>query len=183
MTARAYGLDSQIAKNFRRALWARWGPGVPCWFCGHHIRSGLGEIEHRISPRLRPDLAFTTWWRGEPFLVPVHGGGRRRCPEPGCDLDCNAIAGGNAAPRDELGRSARWSETFLAGRQAERAAHVARTGRRASPRRGLPGKPAAEPQRQPARVPARPRADVGRAWLRSATPGKSGEISRYRYFP
>jgi len=167
MTARPHGLDGQIAKNFRKALWDAWGPGVSCWFCGHRIIRGCGEIEHRISPSLRPDLAFATSWRGEQFLVPVHGGGKRRCPEPGCDLDCNAIAGGNAAPRDELGRSARWPPEFLARKQEERRTYQAREGRTSVARRNGRSQ-APPPAREPAPEPEPQRrvyADVGREWL------------------
>jgi hypothetical protein len=133
------GVGTHTWREFARQLWATEFRGASCWFCGHHIVRGLGEIEHRISPSLRPELAWKIFFSGEPFLVPVHGGGKRRCPEPGCDLDCNAIAGGNAAPRDELGRSAKWSPEFLERKQAERRTYRAREGRSSVARRAALG--------------------------------------------
>jgi hypothetical protein len=184
MAARAGGLDSQVAKNFRAGLWAAWR-GRPCWFCGHHIIAGLGEVEHRISPSLRPDLAFATHWKGEEFLVPVHGGGKRRCPEPGCNLDCNAIAGGNAAPRDELGRSAKWPPEFLERKQAERAAYKAREGRTSVARRSPVNRVTAEPAGKSLPSQRRVYADAGRPWLLSVAntenlgnPGHHGALRR-----
>jgi hypothetical protein len=110
--------------------------------------------------------------------VPVHGGGKRRCPEPGCDLDCNAIAGSNAAPRDELGRSAQWSGEFLAAKQAERRTYRAREGvssvtrtRGERARRAALGldKPAwmrPDPRENDKALTIRPRvySDAGRPW-------------------
>jgi hypothetical protein len=92
---------------FRRQLFREWSLGgarpVYCFACGCEIPPGLGEVEHRISARRRPDLAWTRVWMGAPFLVPVHGSGRKRCPLH--DLACNAVIGSNVARRDELGRS------------------------------------------------------------------------------
>jgi hypothetical protein len=128
MTGQPGGTASRQWREFTRQLWGQWGPGVRCWFCGHRITPGRGELEHRVSPSLRPDLAWAVFWRGEPFLVPTHGGGSRRCPEPGCGLNCNAIAGGNASPRDALGRSAKWTPEFLERKQEERRCYRAREG-------------------------------------------------------
>jgi len=182
--AQPAGLGTTRWQDFRRWLLADPLRGQPCWFCGHHFRErNLAEIEHRISPSLRPDLAWSPHWRGEPFLVPVHGGGKRRCPEPSCDLDCNAIAGGNAAPRDALGRSAQWSPEFLAGKQAERRTYRAREGRSSVARtaarnRGLmPGSWAADPppRKPPRKEPSRRVwADAGRPWLLSLANEESG---------
>lgn len=173
------GIGSSRWRVFTRQLWGSWR-GRGCFFCGHRIVPGLGEVEHRISPSLRPELAWAPWWKGEEFLVPVHGGGKRRCPEPSCDLDCNAIAGSNAAPRDALGRSAAWSPEFLARKQEERRTYRGREGRgsvakRAARNRGLmPGSWAVtdprmnRPRPEPF-TPAAPRVphtDAGRAWLR-----------------
>lgn len=93
--------------RYRRQLLREWSLDgarpVLCFACSCEIEPGLAEVEHRISARRRPDLAWTRMWRGQPFLVPVHGSGRKRCPVH--DLACNAILGSNAARRDEWGRS------------------------------------------------------------------------------
>ena len=66
--------------------WA--GQGRPCFYCGHGFLSpDLIEVCHRISPILDAGRA---WDRTN--LVPGHGSGRRRCPEPSCNLACNYVA-------------------------------------------------------------------------------------------
>jgi hypothetical protein len=160
------GVGTARWRAFTKQLWATEFRGQPCWLCGHRIIPGYGEVEHRISPSLRPDLAWSQWYRGEPFLVPVHGGGKRRCPEPSCALDCNATAGGNAAPRDELGRSAKWPPEFLARKQQERATYRAREGRSSVTRRaGASTGMRPAPEAKPAPPGRRVYADAGRPWL------------------
>jgi hypothetical protein len=173
MAGQPAGLGSTRWQKFRRQLIATELRGLSCWYCGHPFASrDLIEIEHRISPSLRPDLAWQPWWRGQRFLVPVHGGGRRRCPDPDCNLNCNMIAGGNAAPRDEMGRSAPWSPEFLARKQAERATYRAREGRSSVVRRpraaaGVRSAPKPAPPAPPPPPPRHVYADVGRVWLAS----------------
>jgi len=155
--------------EFRRRLFADWaarGP-VRCFACGCPIAAGQGEIEHRISASRRPDLAWTKWWQGEPFLVPVHGSGKRRCPSH--DLACNAVIGANAARRDDLGRSVPLTAAEIAAAQERtRARGRSATGRdRRKP-------PAAAPE--PAATGAKPRVfpAAGRAWLTGAFPEPPG---------
>ena len=87
-------------------------PGRRCWHCGC---ADPDQVEHRISWQQRPDLMYSLDWAGEPFLVPTHG----HCGH--CLIWCNNIAGGNAAPRDELGRSLPFGDAFLADRRARAA--------------------------------------------------------------
>jgi len=149
---------------FRQRLfagWARTGQ-LACFACGCPVNGpAAGEIEHRISTRLRPDLAWEQWWKGERFLVPVHGSGKKRCPVH--DLACNAVIGSNAARRDELGRSLPLTPEEIAAAQA-RAAERPRsgTGRDRRKSRGSAAKP-----RETAETPKNPRGtpvSIGRAW-------------------
>ena len=140
---------------FRRRMWSapEWGQSPLCYLashCGHRILPGLGTIQHLLSQTAYPALRF------EPSNVrPCHAGGKRRCPEPECDLDCQAIAASNTAPRDPAGRPLPFPPAYLAAKQAERAAHRA-AGERGEPPSGHPGAaPAARP---------RPAADTGRPW-------------------
>ena len=105
-----------------------------------------GTVEHRISLMLRPDLAWTRWWQGEPFLVPAHGGDftkrgglDKRCPV--CGLNCNHAAMAPDAPRDTEGRSMPFSAGFIARKQKQ--------SRRRRPS-AIPAAPA--PMRKPGRV-------------------------------
>jgi len=144
---------------FRKRLFGGPWLGRPCAACGHPIAPGMGEIQHQLSVSTRPDLAWSVTWRGDPQLVPVHGGGKRRCPEPACNLACNAILAGNACPRDELGRPVLpFPPAFLAAKVAERQRYRARSlpdGRKPGQ---VPGNPAHERPR-PRTFPL-----AGRAW-------------------
>jgi len=144
---------------FRARLfsWEGWGPAPDCFHCGHAIKPGLGTVQHLISPRARPDLA---WERSN--LRPAHAGGTRRCPE--CDLACQEIAAGNLAPRDGQGRPLPFPPEFLKAKIAERAAWKRRAGPSTRKRRE-----ARETPDLPEKIPpksGRPRIDVnaGRAW-------------------
>lgn len=131
----------------RAHMWARWRAGrTPCYHCQcPYSQAPPDQIEHLISPQKRPDLAMD-----ESNLKPTHG----KCPA--CGLSCNNIAAGNAAPRDERGRSLPFGDAFKRQKIAEAAAKRAR-GVRA--RRDLA--PSAR-EAQPAR--ARPVASPGRDW-------------------
>jgi hypothetical protein len=143
------GARSKAGDNaFRRAMWSTWGPSPLCYHCGERISPGLGTIQHLLSPNTYPHLRF------DPFNVrPAHAGGKRRSPVG--DLDCQAIAASNTAPRDAQGRPLPFSEAFKQQKIEERKAAVA-----AGPRRNPPpsGSPAA---RKPA---AAPRREYGRPW-------------------
>ena len=146
---------------FRKRLFGGPWLGKPCAACGHPIAPGLGEVQHQLSWRTRPDLAWQMTYMGQPQLVPVHAGGRKRCPDPACDLACNAILGGNACPRDELGRPVLpFPAAFLADKQAERRQHRERG------RHGFSAKPpgSARRTREPAETPRRSLLDAGRNW-------------------
>lgn len=112
-----------------RAMW--WRQRRPCYYCSHGFAApGLIEVGHIISWSLRWDLREDLG-----NLVPAHGGGIRRCPEPGCDLACNQVANNVLdAPRNpETRASLPFGEQFLA-RQAElRRRFLARTGGQAAP--------------------------------------------------
>jgi hypothetical protein len=142
---------------FLRRLWTGPWLGEPCFACGCAISPGLGEAEHRISVQRRPDLTWSLRWMGEPFLVPVHGSGRKRCPVH--DIACNMVIGSNAARRDELGRS-----VPLTPAEIDAAVERARSRPRSS---------AGKDRRAPVRESAAPRvklperrvyADAGRPW-------------------
>lgn len=147
--------------EYRRTLFAKWSAapgGLRCFYCGEPVLRGprgeyLGEIEHRISWRRAPELAWSEFHPdGQRHLVPVHAGGAKRSPRGG--LACNAIAGSNTAERDELGRPLPFSAAYLAEKITERAAHVARGGRpRGTPLKGTGTRPAKSPA---ATVPPRP---------------------------
>lgn len=143
--------------TFRAALIRSWGPAPLCFLCGHKTAPGLVEVEHRISPIVRPDLAWSKLLdNGERQLVPVHGGGKSRCAPPpeGCGLACNQVSS-NApdAPRDKNGASLPFTESFMSRQMALRAKFLARTG---------------VTERQPAKVqgssPLPPRGEIGREW-------------------
>jgi hypothetical protein len=139
--------------RFSARLWGTPRPegfrGLPCYHCGHAIRPGLGEVQHLLSPRVRPDLA-----QSRANVVPAHAGGRKRCPV--CDLACQAIAAGNLAPRDAQGRPLPWDEAFIRARMAERAAYRARAA---------PSAPGGAAPRAPAgRDRAQVYRDAGRPW-------------------
>jgi hypothetical protein len=132
-------------------------PGARCFHCGC---KDPDQVEHRISWQQRPDLMYVPEWMGQPFLVPTHG----HCPH--CDIWCNNISAGNAAPRDELGRSLPFGEEFLAERRARAAASAGKRGK-------VPSS-AAKPAKL-AGIPARPsRAAVPRGDHRPAPPGAVG---------
>lgn len=162
--SRAMGEPSGPAWSaFRRVLFGEWGSRPKCFACGCQVDGpDRGEVEHRISTSLRPDLAWTRWWQGEPFLVPVHGSGRKRCPA--CDLACNLVIGSNAARRDELGRSVPLTPAEItAAQQRTRGRGRSSTGR---DRRDSPPEPAKMPGSppEPRVFPA-----AGRAWLNHLT--------------
>ena len=132
----------------RKHLIAGWfRQGRPCYYCGHGFRAAdLTEVGHVISWMIRPDLADS-----RENLVPAHGGGRFRCPEPSCDLACNQVSHqAPDAPRDpRTGASLPFTETFMARQTALRQRFLARSG-------------------QPARAGGRAAAvvtDPGREWL------------------
>jgi hypothetical protein len=112
--------------RYRAALvmsWHRSGRG--CYYCGHSFAAPqLIEAAHLISPLVAPQLA---WDRGN--LVPSHGAGKRRCPIPECDLNCNWIAH-NApdAPRDNNGADLPFTPEFMARQQKQRARYRAKNG-------------------------------------------------------
>ena len=150
---------------YRRQLFRGPFAGKPCAACGHEIRPGLGEIQHQLSVRTHPEHAWTVTVLGSPNLVPVHGGGARRCPDPVCRLACNSILAGNAAPRDEDGRPVLpFPPDFLAAKVAERQAYRARPAPSARKPRQTPGNPGRD--RPAARAAPEPRVwpDAGRAW-------------------
>lgn len=144
-------------KEFRGALFREWGRPA-CFACGCPVDGpGAGEVEHRISWHVRPDLTWSRFWNGEPFLVPVHGSGHKRCPVH--DIACNLVIGSNIARRDSLGRSVPLTpEEITAAQQRTQGRPRSSTGRdRRQPARKTPEVPAA---------PARPRAfpKAGREW-------------------
>lgn len=156
---------------YRPQLWREWSARGPvlCFACRCPVRSlDYCEVEHRISARLRPDLAWTTWWQGERFLVPVHGsdysasgGVNKRCGTH--DLACNLVIGSNAARRDELGRSLPLTEEEIAAAMARTRSRPRSTAGR--DRRKPPGAPGN--QRESAGDARNPRgtpAVTGRAW-------------------
>ncbi len=173
--------------EFRRYLWrsqsAR-GP-VACFACGCPVAGpGQGEIEHRISASRRPDLAWTEYWRGERFLVWVHGsdysargGPNKRCPVH--DIACNMVIGSNAARRDELGRS-----LPLTPEELEAAVARAQGRPRSTAGKDRRRRPARTISENPTNAPARPKPDVlaGRPWLcwalRGLPPGSAGAPGR-----
>lgn len=107
---------------YRKMLFRRWG-NRPCWYCHEPIAPGMGEVEHRISWRRRPDLAWQEFCPdGEPNLVPVHGAGRKRSPS---GLACNLIAASNTVARDEMGRPLPFSTEYIAEKVSERRAFLA----------------------------------------------------------
>jgi hypothetical protein len=137
---------------FRRELFARWSASgtrpVLCWACGHPVPGpDGGEVQHVISWRVRPDLA---WTRSN--LRPIHGGGRKRCPDPSCGLACNAVAAGQPAQ----GQPVPWSAEFIAAARARTEdGRRSGTGRdRKAPLTVL--KPAVSARKSP---------ETGRAWL------------------
>jgi len=133
--------------KFRRDLYREWCGTPDCFLCGHTVYGhDRGTVEHRIALMLRPDLAWTRWWQGEPFLVPAHGGDftkrgglDKRCPV--CGLNCNHAAMAPDAPRDTEGRSMPFSAGFIARKQKQ--------SRRRRPS-AIPAAPA--PMRKPGRV-------------------------------
>jgi hypothetical protein len=81
-------------------------------YCSHPVLPGLGEVAHRISPLLRPDLG---WEKSN--LAPAHGAGRRRCPD--CYLACNFVAAiSPIVPRSENGETLSWSPELIVRLQA-----------------------------------------------------------------
>lgn len=153
--------------EFRKWLFSEPFAAKNCYHCGHAIRLPgwqFGEVQHLVSPEVRPDLAWAV-----PNLVPVHagdysrtGGPNKRCPD--CGLACQAVAASNVAPRDEEGRPLPWDAAFIRAAQQ-------RSGR-AHPGGQVPGNPR-KPARETGEVPETParsrpvtRAalDVGRDW-------------------
>ena len=107
---------------FRKQLFAERGGAPLCYHCSHPVYGpARGEIQHLLSPRLYPQLA---WSRSN--LRIVHAGGAKRCPV--CDLACQSISASNIAPRDEMGRPLPFGPDFLAAKIAERKAFVNRPG-------------------------------------------------------
>lgn len=126
-----------------------WGISPLCAACQHRILPGLGEVQHQVPAKVNPALAWDM-----SNMAPVHGGGRKRCPD--CDLFCNAILAGNITPRDEHGRPVLpWPATFLAEKQRER---QQKTGR-ATTRARAQADTYPVPWPPPPGVPS-----VGRAW-------------------
>jgi hypothetical protein len=134
---------------FRRAMLIRWGPLPLCYYCGHP--AAAPELAHLIPPGIAPHLGYSP-----ENVKPAHGGGKRRCTEPGCQLACNLVAAGNLAPRGPGGLSLPFPPAFIADHQGQRSRI------RSSPA------PAAGPAR-PARPPRVP--DVGREWLHPVSAG------------
>lgn len=134
-------------ESLRAHLWARWRAArIACYHCQcPYSQAPPDQIEHLISPQKRPDLAMA-----EENLRPTHG----KCQA--CGLSCNNIAAGNAAPRDERGRSLPFTETFKRQKITEAAAKAARGVRS---RRDLPPS-----GRRAGSTKPRPAGDPGRDW-------------------
>ena len=140
--------EGAVWTGLKERLWRRWTDGgrhpATCYHCSHPIVTGLGEIQHLLSPRQFPQYAMT-----ESNLKPSHGGGRRRCQT--CGLACNAVAAGNAAARDERGRPLPFTAQFIRDAQARTKVSAGRASSRQAPSIAA----------KPARVPV---TDVGRPW-------------------
>lgn len=138
--------ETAVWASMRATLWRTWtGNGAHaavCYHCQHPIQ-GIGEVQHLISPRIRPELAMA-----ESNLRPSHGGGKKRCPT--CGLACNPLAAGNAAARDAEGRPLPFTDQFI--REAQ---ERTKTGQRPAA-----GRPAASGRHAPA--------DPGRDWDKMA---------------
>jgi hypothetical protein len=161
---------------FVKRMWGRPPPegvrGLPCAFCGEPITPGRGEIDHRIPPSVRPDLA-----QSRRNVRPVHGscwkcpgGGvhSARCRRSPSGLACNAVAAGNLAPKDSEGWPvAPWPPEFKRA-AIERAQARDRAGAGSVTRR-KPRNPARK-RPEAAETAPEPRQRVfpeaGRAWLR-----------------
>jgi hypothetical protein len=147
---------------FRLSLIRSWGPSPVCWFCGHGFAAvpQLVQVEHRISPLLRPDLAWSRYLDDgqDPQLVPAHGAGRYRCPDPpdGCGIACNWVSH-NApdAPRDKNknGASLPFTPEFMARQMELRRRFLAKSG-------GTKGQSAKAPVASPSPF----QAQSGRPW-------------------
>jgi hypothetical protein len=134
----AAGIGTRRWENFTASLWRGPWAGARCYFCDHLILRGYGEVQHQVSPDVRPDLAWDLR-----LLKPVHGSGPRRCPQ--CLCACNAVGAGNLCPRGPDGLPAPWDAAFIAARSAEAARKIA-AGLVKGPVRRLPaatGRPAA----------------------------------------
>jgi hypothetical protein len=145
-TGRPWG---QRWTKYRAALvMAWWRAGRACFYCGHPFAAPqLIEVAHLISPIVAPQLS---WDRDN--LVPSHGAGKRRCPIPECDLNCNWLSH-NApdAPKDENGADLPFTPQFLTRATAARAQFRAKNGNPGNSR----GIPAPSGLRWP---------DAGRPW-------------------
>jgi hypothetical protein len=153
---RAAGPSGPKWTALRRRLFSpdMWGTAPLCYHCGHPIRSPgwqFGEVQHLLSPRTHPQLAWTV-----ANMRPVHasdysrsGGVNKRCPA--CDLACQAVAAGNLAPRDADGRPLPFPPAFTAARMADRQRYLAggKVPRSARESGKVPGTPAAEPRTFP----------------------------------
>jgi hypothetical protein len=145
---RPAGLNSRRWADFTRVLWDGPWRGAPCYFCGHAIIRGLGEVQHQVSPHVAPALAWNT-----ANLKPVHGSGRRRCPQ--CLIGCNAVAASNHAPRGPGGLPVPWDQPFITAKSEQAAAKIAR---------GEVRGPARRISRDSADTARRVYASAGRPW-------------------
>lgn len=159
--APARGDDGREWTAFRTRLFSHDGPffGKPCYHCGHPIIPGCGTVQHLISPAIWPEGKYRLG-----NLVPAHhgdyrrtGGPNKRCPLPECDLDCQSIAAGNTCPRDEEGRPLPFPAAYLAEKQRERRAFLARGGTPRSARKSAESSGTA-------RNPVSARSAIGREW-------------------
>jgi hypothetical protein len=130
--------------SYRLQLIRSWGAEPLCWFCLHGFAAvpQLVQVEHRISPLVRPDLAWARYLDDgqQPQLVPAHGAGRYRCPDPGCNLACNWVSH-NApdAPRDHsTGASMPFTPQFMARQIELRRKFLVKSGGSKPFRRAVP---------------------------------------------
>ncbi len=146
---------------YTRVLKFRWfAAGRTCWYCAHPFRdAGLIEACHLISPQLAPQLAWDA-----SNLVPGHGatkrGADRRCPDPGCQLNCNWAAHNSPlchANKNSAGEDMPFTPEILAALQADRRVFLA--AKRAIPR-DTPADSGQVPRKLV--IPFRP--DAGRDW-------------------
>jgi hypothetical protein len=119
---------------------------APCFFCRHGPpeSNGAYQVEHLISPKLRPDLMYDPancrFSHGSP------GNKCRLCIKLGGSGCCNQIASASPdAPRDHLGRHAPFTDEFMAkilrnAPKRPKAKQGAREFAAAQPRTTAPGR-------------------------------------------